>query len=77
MFIGKTTVGDNEARISAVLSKALKRSDVVITTGGLGPTVDDKTRESVAMATERELVLDEKLLKDIKAFFKRRGLTAG
>jgi nicotinamide-nucleotide amidase len=73
----KTTVGDNEARISAAISKALKRSDVVITTGGLGPTVDDKTRESVAMATERELVLDEKLLKEIKEFFKRRGLKLG
>ena len=73
----KTTVGDNEVRISAAISKALKRSDVVITTGGLGPTVDDKTREAVALATERELVLDEKLLKDIKELFKRRGLKLG
>jgi nicotinamide-nucleotide amidase len=73
----KTSVGDNEARISAVISKALKRSDVVITTGGLGPTVDDKTREAVALATERELVLDEKLLQEIKEFFKRRSLTLG
>ena len=40
-----TTVGDNEARIVDVLRNAIKRSDVVITTGGLGPTVDDKTRE--------------------------------
>jgi nicotinamide-nucleotide amidase len=73
----KTTVGDNEVRISDAISKALKRSDVVITTGGLGPTVDDKTREAVAMATERELVLDEKLLQEIKEFFKRRGLKLG
>ena len=73
----KTSVGDNEDRISAAISKALQRSDVVITTGGLGPTVDDKTREAVAMATERELFLDEDLLKDIKAFFKRRGLKLG
>jgi nicotinamide-nucleotide amidase len=73
----KTSVGDNEDRISAAISRALQRSDVVITTGGLGPTVDDKTREAVAMATERELYLDEDLLKDIKAFFKRRGLKLG
>jgi nicotinamide-nucleotide amidase len=73
----KTSVGDNEDRISAAISKALQRSDAVITTGGLGPTVDDKTREAVAMATERDLFLDEDLLKDIKAFFKRRGLKLG
>jgi len=73
----KTTVGDNEDRISAAVSKALQRSDVVITTGGLGPTVDDKTREAVAMATGRELFLDKTLLKDIKELFKRRGLTLG
>ncbi len=68
-----TTVGDNEARIVEVLRNALKRSDVVITTGGLGPTVDDKTRESVAAATGRDLVLDEQLLQEIGAFFARRG----
>jgi len=73
----KTTVGDNEVRISAAVSNALKRSDVVITTGGLGPTVDDKTREAVAIATDRELFLDENLLKDIKKLFQRRGLTLG
>ena len=73
----KTTVGDNEGRISAAISNALKRSDVVITTGGLGPTVDDKTRDAVAMATDRELFLDDNLLKDIKELFQRRGLTLG
>ena len=73
----KTTVGDNEVRISEAISKALQRSDVVITTGGLGPTVDDKTREAVAMATERELFLDENLLRDIKELFQRRGLILG
>ena len=73
----KTAVGDNEVRISDAISKALERSDVVITTGGLGPTVDDKTRDAVAMATERELFLDEMLLKEIKELFERRGLTLG
>lgn len=70
-----TTVGDNEARIVEVLRNALKRSDVVITTGGLGPTVDDKTRESVAAATDRDLVLDEQLVEEIATFFGRRGYT--
>ena len=41
----KTTVGDNEARITAVLNLALDRTPVVITSGGLGPTVDDMTRQ--------------------------------
>ena len=44
----KTTVGDNVARITAVLNLALDRSPVVITSGGLGPTVDDMTRQAVA-----------------------------
>ena len=73
----KTTVGDNEVRISEAISRALERSDVVITTGGLGPTVDDKTRDAVAMATKRKLFLDKVLLEEIKALFKRRGLTLG
>jgi len=70
-----TTVGDNEVRIVEVLRNALNRSDVVITTGGLGPTVDDKTREAVAAATDRDLVLDEELLEEIATFFGRRGYT--
>lgn len=67
-----TTVGDNLERIASVLAQALQRSDVVITTGGLGPTVDDMTREAVAMATERELALDEYLVAEIACFFARR-----
>jgi nicotinamide-nucleotide amidase len=69
----KTTIGDNEARITAAISEALDRVDVVITSGGLGPTVDDMTREAVAQATGRTLVLSESLLADIDRFFQRRG----
>lgn len=69
----KTTVGDNEARITAVLREALQRSGVVITTGGLGPTVDDVTREAVAAATHRALELRQELVPEIEAFFRRRG----
>jgi len=71
----KTTVGDNEGRITSVLQQALARSDVVITSGGLGPTVDDVTRQAVARAAGRELVLDEKLLAQIEAHFARHGFT--
>ncbi|MCW5852038.1 MAG: CinA family nicotinamide mononucleotide deamidase-related protein [Anaerolineae bacterium] len=69
----KVTVGDNEARIAAAISDALDRVDVVITSGGLGPTVDDVTREAVARATGRELVFSETLYTDVAAFFRRRG----
>jgi nicotinamide-nucleotide amidase len=70
-----TTVGDNLGRVADVLRQALRRSDVVITTGGLGPTVDDVTREAVARATDRDLALDEDLLQEITAYFARRGYT--
>jgi len=65
------TVGDNEGRMAEMLTEALRRSDLIITTGGLGPTVDDVTRPAVARATERELVLMPKLLADIEGFFAR------
>ncbi len=73
----KTTVGDNADRIAQIISAALKRCDLVITSGGIGPTVDDKTREAVSLATQRPLVLDQNLLDAIAAFFKRRGLELG
>ncbi len=68
-----TTVGDNLERIARVIDVALDRVDVVITTGGLGPTVDDVTREAVAKATGRPLVLDPHLLAQIESFFARLG----
>lgn len=70
-----TTVGDNLGRVADVLRQAMARSDVVITTGGLGPTVDDVTREAVARATGRDLVLDEDLVREIAEYFARRGYT--
>ena len=70
-----TSAGDNQERVAGVLDTALDRSDVIITTGGLGPTVDDVTREAVAQTTRRELVLDPTLVQSIEAFFERRGYT--
>lgn len=69
----KTTVGDNLARITDVLNHALNRSDVVITSGGLGPTVDDMTREAVANATGRKLVYSDELERQIAARFRLFG----
>jgi nicotinamide-nucleotide amidase len=66
-----TTVGDNEARIDEVIDAALNRVDVVITTGGLGPTVDDVTREGIAAATGCPLEFHERLYEEIGERFKR------
>lgn len=64
-----TSVGDNQLRISDAIRTALARADVVITCGGLGPTVDDVTRESVAAATDRALVFHQSLLDQIAERF--------
>lgn len=66
-----TSVGDNRARIAESIRTALSRAQVVITCGGLGPTVDDMTRQSVADATERGLVFHQELLDQIAARFER------
>jgi nicotinamide-nucleotide amidase len=69
----KTTVGDNETRITEILNRALDRSDVVITSGGIGPTVDDLTRQAVANATGRKLVYSDELEAQIAERFRRFG----
>ena len=69
----KTTVGDNETRITEVLNLALDRSDVIITSGGIGPTVDDVTRQAVANATGRKLVYSTDLEAQIAARFRSFG----
>src|SRR3990172_3793037 len=54
-------VGDNQERLAEVVGRAWGRSDLVITTGGLGPTEDDLTREAIAQVLGEELYLDEGL----------------
>lgn len=66
------TVGDNEERLCEVLKSSLSRSDVVILTGGLGPTQDDMTKEAVAKVLKRELVMDDPSRERIDAYFKFR-----
>ena len=70
----KTVVGDNPDRMRYVLNQAISRSELVITSGGIGPTEDDLTREIVAQVTGRNLVLNEHLLEQINERFQRRGL---
>lgn len=67
-----TVVGDNAARLEETLKRALNRSDIVITTGGLGPTKDDLTKETISKTMNRNLVLHEDILEDIKDFFAKK-----
>jgi nicotinamide-nucleotide amidase len=69
----RVTVGDNEGRIARCIKEARERADVVLCSGGLGPTVDDVTRQAVARATGRELVLDEEMLDWIEERFRGWG----
>ncbi len=68
-----TTVGDNPERLREAASTALGRSDIVIATGGLGPTADDITREICCDAFGFELVVDEEIVEDIRSYFRRKG----
>ncbi|HEB66114.1 MAG TPA: CinA family nicotinamide mononucleotide deamidase-related protein [Chloroflexi bacterium] len=69
----KTSVGDNAERIAQAMREALQRCDVVITTGGLGPTIDDPTREAVALAFDVETEFRPELWEQIQARFARFG----
>ncbi len=67
----KTTVGDNIQRIARIVQESLSRCDIVITTGGLGPTVDDPTREAVALALGVDTEYRGELWDQIVARFQR------
>ncbi|WP_408955917.1 competence/damage-inducible protein A [Natroniella sp. ANB-PHB2] len=69
----KQTVGDNKDRVVDILQRSLKRANLVIMTGGLGPTQDDLTREAIADALDVKLVKDEGLVIEIEDFFADRG----
>lgn len=70
----KGTVGDNPARVEEALRLAASRADLIITSGGIGPTQDDLTKESIARVFGEELVLDPASLSAIEGFFSRRGV---
>jgi len=69
----KTIVGDDDVRLEEAIRDALRRSRVIITTGGLGPTEDDITRKVAARAMGRRLLLDEKVLDWIRGRFESLG----
>lgn len=69
----QTVVGDNKARLANCLSEALLRSDTVIVSGGLGPTPDDLTKETVAEVMGEKLVRDAESMKAIEEYFKKTG----
>lgn len=68
----QSVVGDNEERLYHTVQTALGRSDIVILSGGLGPTQDDLTKETVAKVLGKELLLDEHSKERIKEYFSRR-----
>ncbi|HHW32438.1 MAG TPA: competence/damage-inducible protein A [Clostridiaceae bacterium] len=70
-----TVVGDNRNRLMKSLDIALERSDVVIITGGLGPTQDDITKETVSEKLGLKLVLHEDILEEMKSYFQRLNRT--
>ena len=69
------TIGDNEERIASAIRKSMEHADIVITTGGLGPTIDDPTREAVARAAGVETEFREDLWEQVVATIARYGRT--
>src|SRR5436190_3129016 len=69
----KVVVGDDEAEIAGEIGRALADAELVLVSGGLGPTADDVTREATAAALGRELVFDEAILRRIERRFERMG----
>src|SRR5215813_1858317 len=70
----KTVVGDDEGRLEETVRDAMKRSEIVISTGGLGPTEDDITRKIFSRVMKRQLVLQDAILEKIRARFARRNM---
>ncbi|MGB9005877.1 MAG: competence/damage-inducible protein A [Candidatus Aminicenantales bacterium] len=71
----KTVVGDEQDNLRLKVEEALRKSDLILAMGGLGPTADDRTREAFSRVLEREIVMAPELLEKIEARFRRRGLS--
>ena len=67
-------VGDNQTRLEEILRRAWQRSDLILTTGGLGPTEDDLTREAIAGMLGERLRVDPDLEREIRELFTQRGI---
>lgn len=68
-----SAVGDNSERLAQLLDEALRRSDLILLTGGLGPTNDDLTKEIACEVMGVELAFDPKALEQIRAYFRKTG----
>ena len=71
----QTVVGDNEKRLTETFKTAIKRSDIVILSGGMGPTADDLTKETVSKVCKKNLIEDEEAKKYIESFFKTKKIS--
>lgn len=69
----RETVGDNKDRLKNLLKEAINRSDIVFTIGGLGPTDDDITKETVAEIFQQNLEINEEELENLKRYFSNKG----
>jgi len=69
-----SAIGDNPNRLLGAFTQAWQRSDLILTTGGLGPTQDDITRDAIAAMLGEKLTVDPKIKAEIEEFFARRGL---
>ena len=72
-LVQTTTVGDDLQRMKEVIKEAITRSQIIITTGGIGPTEDDLTREAIAEVFQRPLTFQPHLMDQIEDLFKKRG----
>jgi nicotinamide-nucleotide amidase len=70
----KSTVGDNRKRLVETLKRAWQRSEIIITTGGLGPTQDDITREAIADLLDEKLSTDSDLVQELQKFYSKRNV---
>ena len=68
------SIGDNPDRIAQILLESISRADIIIATGGLGPTVDDPTRQAIAQAFEQELIFYPELWDEIVRRFSKYGI---
>src|SRR5258708_411244 len=69
----KTAVGDNKEEILKILKESEQRSNIILITGGLGPTSDDITKPTLAEYFNSKLVLNQQALEDVTKFFKSKG----
>ena len=69
-------IGDNRERLAELLRQAWQRSDLILCTGGLGPTEDDVTRDAIADALQEDVYVDDSLEQQLRSWFARRGATS-